>query len=256
MEMSKLLIIHKINDENDRPALERWFNRYHVPEVMTQTPWTVKYVLYRPIPCPPGAEDYGFYGYRVHENWVPDKSLRRGTRGLLSMTEQPGACDAIIINMPSEPTEDFLGGDARYEDHTILRWVCVIRYPDGLSVEEGEDWFLNVHAPEVMKQSGLTRFFSTKAYINPKRSILPQGEDFLEHDVLFYKQWHRVSELWYECNNDWRESVIINPPAYTKPPWATYDKYPFVIPGSEFISTFLLETPERDFIREAKALYL
>jgi hypothetical protein len=256
MEMSKLLIIHKINDENDRPALERWFNRYHAPEVMTQAPWAVKYVMYRPVPCPPGAENYGYYGYRVHESWVPDQSLRRGERGLLAMTKQPGACDAIIINMPAEPTEDFLGREASYDDHTILRWVCAFRYPDGVPIEEGEGWFLTIHVPEVMDQPKLTRFFSTKAYINPQRSILPQGEDFLEHDDLFYKQWHRVSELWYECNNDWYESVIKNPPPYTKPGWATHNSYPFLIPGSEFISTFLLETPERDFLKEIKPLYL
>ena len=255
MEMSKLLIIHKINDENDRPALERWFNRYHNPEVLVNTPWTVKYVLYRPVPCPPGAEEYGFFGYRVHESWVIDKSQRRGQKGILSMTKQPGDCDAIVVNMPAEPTEDFFGGDASYDDHTILRWVCAFRYPDGVSVEEGEDWFLNIHVPEVMKQPKLTRFFSTKAYMNPRKSALPQ-DDFQKHDNLFFMQWHRVSELWYECNNDWKESVITSPPAYTKPPWASYEKYPFMIPGSEFISTFLLESPDRDFIKEFKPLYL
>lgn len=253
MQMSKLLIIHKINDENDRPALERWFNRYHVPEVLTQSPWTVRYLLYRPVPCPPGAENYGVYGYRVHENWVIDNSMRRGEKGLLSMTEQPGACDAIVVNMPAEPTEDFLGGEKHYEDHTILRWVTAFRYPDGVSKEEGEDWYLNVHVPEVMKQPGLTRFFSTKTY-PPRGSILPQA-DFMDHDNLFFKHWDRVSEMWYENNNGWVDSILTNPPQYTKPDWATHDQYPFLIPGSEFISTFLLERPDHDFTRERTRLY-
>ncbi len=254
MEMSKLFIIHKLNDENDRPALERWFQRYHVPEVLTQNPWTVKYVLYRVIPPPPGGENYGYYNYRVHENWVMDNSMRRGVKGLLSMTKQPGACDAIVINMPAEPTEDFLGGNCSIDDHTILRWVTAFRYPDGVSIEEGEDWYLNVHAPEVMKQPGLTRFFSTKAYVSNK-SILPQAEDFSEHENLFYKKWHRVSELWYENNNGWVDSIIKNPPQYTKPKWATHDKYPFLIPGSEFISTFILERPDHDYIKEFRPQY-
>lgn len=255
MEMSKLLIIHELNNENDRPALERWFNRYHAPEVMTQAPWTVRYVMFRPVPCPPGAEDFGYYGYRVHESWVPDRSLRRGERGLLAMTQQPGACDAIIVNMPAQPTEDFFGGDSTYDDHTILRWVTAIRYPEGVSVEEGEDWYLNVHAKEIMQQPHLTRFFSTKVYENQEGTLLPQGDDFHDHTPMFYTQWHRVSELWYECADDWRESVVINPPSYTKPPWATFDKFPFVRPGKEFISTFLLEAPERDFLREVAPLY-
>ncbi len=165
-----------------------------------------------------------------------------------------GACDAIVVNMPAEPTEDFFGSNCSIDDHTILRWVTVFRYPDNISVEEGEDWYLNVHAPEVMKQPGLTRFFSTKAYISEKNPLL-QAENFTEHDNLFYKQWHRVSELWYENNNGWVDSIINNPPKYTKPKWATYDKYPFLIPGSEFISTFILERPDHDFIKEFKAQY-
>jgi hypothetical protein len=254
MEMSKLLIIHKLNDENDRPALERWFQRYHVPEVLTQSPWTVKYVLYRVVPAPPGGENYGYYNYRVHENWVPDKSLRRGVKGILSMTKQPGACDAIIVNMPAEPTEDFLGGNCSIDDHTILRWVTAFRYPDSISVEAGEDWYLNTHVPEVMKQPGLTRFFSTKAY-TAEKNPLPQGDDFMKHEDLFFKQWHRVSEMWYQNNNGWVNSIINNPPQYTKPNWATYDKYPFLIPGCEFISTFILERPDHDYIKDFKPQY-
>lgn len=254
MQMSKLLIIHKLNDENDRPALERWFHRYHVPEVMTQSPWTVKYLLYRVVPAPPGGKNFGYYNYRVHENWVLDNSLRRGEKGLLSMTPQPGACDAIVINMPAEPTEDFLGGSSCYDDCTILRWVCAFRYPEHVSVEEGEEWYLRTHVPEVMKQPGLKRFFSTKAY-QSEGSILPQSDDFVEHDTLFSQKWHRVSELWYENNNGWVDSIINNPPLYTPPRWATYNTYPFMIPGLEFISTFILERPDIDYTREYKPLY-
>jgi len=253
MEMSKLLIIHRLNSENDRPALERWFQRYHVPEVLTQSPWTVKYLLYRVVPPPPGGEDFGFYNYRVHENWVMDKSLRRGEKGLLEMTKQPGACDAIVVNMPAEPTEDFLGGNSCIDDHTILRWITVFRYPEGVSIEEGEDWYLNTHVPQVMKQPGLTRFFSTKAYSTDNRP-LPQS-DFVDHNDLFLKQWHRVTEMWYENNNGWVESILENPPHYDKPPWAMNGSYPFLKTGSEFISTFILERPDHDFIKEFRAQY-
>ncbi len=260
MEMSKIMIIHKLNDENDRPGLERWFRRYHVPEVMVQSPWMVRYLLYRVIPCPPGAEKYGYYNYRVHEVWAHDNSMRRGPRGQLSMTPQTGACDAIVTNVPAEPTEDFLGAGNIFDDHTILRWVTVFRYPDGVSVEEGEDWYLNVHVPEVMKQPGLHRFFSHKVNITGKPPLPHMDEsggdtkDFMEHEDLFFKQWHRVSEMWYDNNNGWVDSILKNPPQYTKPSWASHDQYPFMIPGKEFISTFILEKPDHDFVKEATSL--
>jgi hypothetical protein len=38
--------------------------------------------------------------------------------------------------------------------------------------------------------------------------------------------------------------VIVSPPTYTKPPWATRDTYPFFAPFRDFVSTFVLETPE------------
>ena len=32
-----------------------------MPEVLTQTPWTVRYLMYRCVPPPPGAEDFGHF---------------------------------------------------------------------------------------------------------------------------------------------------------------------------------------------------
>ena len=45
-----------------------------------------------------------------------------------------------------------------------------------------------------------------------------------------------------------------SPPRYTKPPWATYDRYPFLEPGVDFASTFILERPSDDWLREVPAL--
>ncbi len=253
LEMSKLVIIHDLKDENDRPALERWFRRYHVPEVLTQTPWMVRYLLYRCVPAPPGAEAFGYFNYRVHENWVLDNSVRRGTKGLLSMTRQPGHMDAIIVNVPAEPTEDFLGAGVRFDDHTILRWLIAFRYPDGVSPADGDDWYVNVHAPQLCEIPGLTRFFSHKAYVQDRP--LPQADDFVQHDDLFHRQWHRLSEMWFENNKGWVDGISRHLPALTPPVWATRDSFPFLIPGSEFISTFILEKPDADFTKEATSLY-
>ena len=67
--------------------------------------------------------------------------------GLLSMTPEVVPLRVIMVNVPVAPTEDFMGADLSLDDKTILRWVTVHRYPEGVSVEEGDDWFINVHAP-------------------------------------------------------------------------------------------------------------
>jgi len=56
-------------------------------------------------------------------------------------------------------------------------------------------------------------------------------------------EWVRVTEQWYEDFTGWKKSVIDSPPKYTKPPWAKYDKYPFLEPYVDFTSTFILERP-------------
>jgi hypothetical protein len=59
--------------------------------------------------------------------------------------------------------------------------------------------------------------------------------------------WWRVSELWYENADGWRNAVVADPPGYTAPPWARHGRYPFLEPWVDFVSTFLLEAPTNDF---------
>ena len=55
--MIRTIMFHHLLDMNDLPAAERWFYRYHIPEVLRSRP--VSYLSYRAVPAPPGAEAYG-----------------------------------------------------------------------------------------------------------------------------------------------------------------------------------------------------
>lgn len=250
--MTKLVVFHHLPDNNDRPALERWFWRHHCPEVLAQAPWMTRYLMYRAQPAPPGAEAFGTFNYRIHENWVRSADERRGVKGLLSMSAQPAYMDVAVMNVAAEPSEDFLGADLRADDKTILRWTVALRYPDGVTEAEGDDWYLNVHAPEVCKQPGLIRFFSHQA-VQTQRPPIPASNaqrPFMQRvPPLFGKRWHRLSELWYENDQGWVDSVLRRPPQYTPPAWATQQAYPFLVPGDQFIGAFLLERPDADLMR-------
>lgn len=254
--MTKLVVLHHLPDNNDRPALERWFRRHHCPEVLAQAPWMTRYVMYRAQPAPPGAEAYGVYGYRVHENWVRAADERRGVKGLLSMTPQPGAMDVVLLDVPAEPTDDFLGAELRPDDSTVLRWVVALSWPDGVPEDEAEDWYLRVHVPETCRQPGLIRHFSHKA-LPPGATPIPMSSSqrpFMPRvPPLFGRRWHRLSELWYANDAGWVDSVLTRPPRYTPPPWAAAGAaYPFLRPGLEFVSTFLLEHPDQDLLRDCE----
>jgi len=74
----------------------------------------------------------------------------------------------------------------------MLRWYTFTKYPEGVSVEEGDDWFLNVHSKEVLQQPGLIGYFSAKAVQFPGRSA---------------PTWWRQSELVYEISTAGRNPL-------------------------------------------------
>ncbi len=52
------------------------------------------------------------------------------------------------------PTDDFLGKkEPTPEERPFLRWVFVMRYPDGVALEDGEKWYLTVHTQEAKRRS-------------------------------------------------------------------------------------------------------
>jgi hypothetical protein len=241
---------------NYLPMMERWFYRDKVMETISQLgPMLYRYVTYRAVPPPEEAMSYGYYNWRMIEQWWHNSPFRKGLDygSALSDDWPPHYNEAVGISgvigrerrewkmpapafifVPARPTEDFKGAGLSLADGNNLRWLMILRYPEGVSREEGDDWYINTHSKEVCEQSGLKRFFSFHA-VEPSSIVGP---------------WARVSELWYENHDAWRKAVIESPLQYTKPPWSTSGKYPFLRPGIDFVSMFLLERPECDFLRE------
>jgi len=254
--MTRSYLLVNLTNLNYLPMMERWFYRDKVMETISQMgPMLYRYVTYRAVPPPEGGADYAYYNWRMIEHWWHESPFRKGVThgsalaeywpphyneavGLLSESEggnqEWNSPAPVLIFVPARATEDFKGAGLSLADDANLRWVTVIKYPEGVSREEGDDWYINVHAKEVCEQPGLKRFFSFHA-VEPSNLVGP---------------WVRVSELWYENHDAWRKAVIGSPPKYTKPSWATYDRYPFLKPGADLVSTFLLERPECDFLRD------
>ena len=245
------------------PLMDRWLYKEHAMETMNQGgPILHRYATYRAVPPPDGAAVYGYYNWRMTEHWWAESPFRRGVMGHGSAFAEvwPENYDKALgfpkgvaqrdrkwlakapafIFVPYRPTEDFKGSKLTLNDGNIIRWVTVFKYPHGVTCDEGDDWYINVHAPEVIEQPGLKRFFSFSA-VDPSSSVGP---------------FMRVSELWYENHSAWRKAVIESPPSYTKPEWARFNRYPFLEPDVDFISTFLLERPECDFLREYRGYHV
>ena len=250
--MIRSIVVHDIPIDHVA-GMERWYFRDHAPEIARRYgPWLTRHESFLPVDAPADARAYGFFNWRVTDGWWRELPLA-GPRGTFSFTVPPVTPTVATCFIPAQPTEDFLGWENQPHERNVLRWFVLMRYPEGVSREDGDAWFQKIHAPEVVRQPGLHRFFSYRVIDEhpplpgtwPAHAIEGVKRTLMPH-------WHRVVELWYETFDDWRRAVITEPPAYTPPPWAANGRYPFLEPGKEFVSSFLLERPTDEFWRDSR----
>lgn len=228
----------------DEITAERWYFRYHAPEVVRAIgPWLRRYETFKAYPPRPEAEALGVVGGRMTELWyasvedfieakVASRPFTTEPKLLEAMVQDPSKVFAGITIVPAMPTEDFLGKEPSPEETSIFRWYRLMKYPAGVQLKDGERWYLDIHSKEACQQAGLLRYVSHRLLDNP-----PDG---LSTDA----PWHRVEEMWYENYDTWRKAVIESPPAYTPPPWKR--ELPFV----ELVSNFLKYKPDVDFLKD------
>ena len=257
--MKRSYLTVNLTDLNDLPKMNRWLFKDHAPDAVSQLgPILAKYTTYRALPIPNGGELYGAYNWRMTEHYwredpFGDKQLEHGTaiseiwcegynesvgnppdsqsRGDWGSNPNPNAHPPAFVFCKTRPDDSFKGEKITLNDGPFFRFVVTFKYPDGVSPEDGEEWFLSKFMPVVCEQSDLLRAFSYKA-------IPPHVSPF-----------KRVLELWYKDSNTWRHNWVMNVPKIEKPKWAVYDKAPYLAPYKDMVSIFLEEAPERDFLR-------
>ena len=249
--MLKSVVVHDI-PMNHVAAMERWYWREHAPEINRRFgPWLVRHESFVPVDAPQDVRTYGHYNWRV-------------TEGYWREMPAPGACGNLAFTVPpvwprvstgffaAQPTEDFCGGGIQPGERQVLRWYCLSRYPDNVRESDGEAWFLGTHAEELVRAGGPYRIFSSRAHKEPVPlpGEWPTGRMPPRESVLH--RWDRLTEYWFETFDDWRQWVREVVPGLTRPSWARDAAYPFVRPGHEFVSTFLLERPTDEFSRDAR----
>ncbi len=250
--MLKSIVMHDIPIDSIA-TMERWYYKDHSPEIVRRFgPWEARHDSYLPVDVPADARAYGYYNWRVTEGWWRDLP-EPGPQGNLCFTPPPVWPKVASCFIPWQPTEDFLGHNIAPGERSALRWFVLMKYPKDVRFKEGEDWFLNTHVPEVMRQPGLWRFFSYRTIKEklPLPGCWPPDKIPPESSVIH--DWDRVCELWYESFTDWRRAVIEAQSVCTAPPWTRDRRYPFLEPHIDFASTFLLERPADEFLRDARS---
>ena len=163
-------------DGHDPIVAERWYYRFHGKEIVHAIgPWLRRYETYKTLPPPPRADRLGARGGFLTELWYGGLDdyfeAEPYNRNFTPVSPLPPGVEPgepCYIMCPARPTEDFLGKEPAPEEVTILRWVCVFKYPKGVSLEEGERWYLDTHAQEAKKQPGLLRYVSHRRLEHPE----------------------------------------------------------------------------------------
>lgn len=257
-------IMNCVREDADLPAAYRWLYKYHVPDSISKLrPYCDSYATYRALPVPPGGEDYGAYNWIMTEHhWRYDPSVYWGPEGrvnafqevfdqeFLTITNQPpagslrdnvwqGSRDGyhpiVYAAAPLFWEKDFKGAGRTIEDGPNFRWLIVLKYPQGVSREEGDRWFLRELGPALADLPQVNRFVTSAA----------------RPDSPFIKgTWHRVAELWFDSSREWRQAIVDNAASFPRPDWAVYDRFPYLEPYADFTSIFLLDRPESDHLSQ------
>ncbi|WP_303857706.1 hypothetical protein [Aminicella lysinilytica] len=243
----KSYALHQI-DINDYASTEHWYYTYHGPQLARRYgPWMDRFESYRPVPAPPEADAYGLVNYFCTVgiwNGVPET----GPKGELSLTTPEVHARPFHFIGPAQCTEDFKGGDMEPEQKSVLRWVQLFRYPDGVDKDAADKWYTEEFASQACNLDSMYRFFSFKAL---QEDIRLPGEWTQTSMAKMKGQpedhcWDRLSEMWFDDFNDWKDFIGHK---FTGPAWATNDTYPFVKCGEDFRSCFLLERPAYDWLK-------
>jgi len=245
-KMLKEVAIGVFDNAPSQAEADWFYMRYHGPEITRLSgPWMTRYQLWLPYELPEEAVAlFGAVRGRYAELWYREDDYidRPELSGITqppfrNSTKKSGQTNVMV---PANPTDVFYDSDPHPEKTSILRWVTLIRYPENVSVEEGERWFLEVYAKEAVKQPGLLKFVSHKAVsfenVNVAGTGMPDG-------LPAMKSWVRLCEYWYTDFDAWRKAVLESPPDYTVPSWG--GSYPFV----DMASTFIPYYPDVDFLK-------
>lgn len=236
----KSFALHQI-ELNDYAATEHWYRTYHGPELARRYgPWLDRFESYRPVPAPPEAQAYGLTNYLCTVG-IWDGLPEEGDRGELALTSPKVHARPFHFIGPVQCSEDFKGRDWEPTEKNTLRWVQLFRWPEGQK-QAAEDWFLHTFAPAACEVESLYRFFSYQALTEDIH--LPghwkQGTESHMKGKPEDHRWDRLVEMWFEDYEEWNKFCQS---ALPKPAWATHPAYPFVVPGEDYRSCFLLENP-------------
>ncbi len=263
--MRSLIYVHCAK-EKFRHRLQHWQYFYHVPESIAQFgPYVSRYTYYWALPIPPDGERFGTRNYNIAEHYwlvnpmspelkikaiaeyfppealvwqgqLPDTTealsgtMFKGDEARSSGKEGlDGTIPFVWVFVPMWWEEDIKGRERTLMDGCNYRWQFVIRYPDGVSREQGDQWLYDEMLPAFQNMKQVKRILTSR--ILQSVNMTP---------------YQRVVEMWFDGPDEWHEAVTMESQKIKKPSWASTDVFPFIKPQTEIVSMLLSDMPGDD----------
>jgi hypothetical protein len=263
------LIYVDVVKEDYRHMLKHWLYKHHIPDSISQFgPYVSKYAFYSALPTPPEGERFGTCRMQLTEHYwnvnpftgdfknktlteyipmdvlkwqgnIPDDNKVAVLEGeeitncegddARSSGGNNGCPPFIFAFVPICWEEDFKGSQRTVEDGPNYRWQFIMKYPEGVSLEEGDKWFYEEVVPKFQAMPEVLRMLSSK--VIQKVNGCP---------------YQRVVEMWFNCPSAWHRAAIKKAKKINKPSWAQYDEFPYLKPRFEISSLFLTDFAESD----------
>ena len=149
----------------------------------------------------------------------------RATKG----DEAAGTVPFIFAFVPVWWEEDFKGEGRTVEDGPNYRWQFMVKYPEGVSREDGDKWLKEEFIPAFTAQDQVTRCLSS--------NIIKEVNDCA---------FDRIVEMWFPCQTAWVEAVENAAKTCGKPAWAETEDFPYLKKSYGFAGIFLSDIARSD----------
>jgi hypothetical protein len=133
----------------------------------------------------------------------------------------------VFAFVPPWWEKDLKGAGRTVEDGPNYRWLFLVKYPDGVSEEEGDAWLVDRALPAFADCPETTRILTSK----------------VRQDVNGCA-FSRCVEIWFDGPDEWEAAVARAATQIEKPVWASKDAFPYLKRFAEIVSLFLGDIAE------------
>jgi hypothetical protein len=166
-----------------------------------------------------------------------DATRARGTNCAAADVPDDNVSPFVFAFVPLWWEEDFKGAGRTVEDGPNYRWLLLLKYPDGVSAEEGDKWFYDAFVPAWKSYPETVRFLSSRV----KQDV--NGCPF-----------QRCVELWFNGPDEW-ESAVKRARSIPKPAWASVETFPYLKRFGEIVCLFLGDIAESNHLAQYQGYY-